>query len=117
MTESERLTRIIENSKVMERCGCHYNDVEKHINELTDYLLSNGVIVLPCKVGDKVYQYDNGGRIYESQIIWFYYDKDYRRIVYDCDSGLAFSEEAIGKSVFLSREEAEKVLKEREENA
>lgn len=55
MTERERLIRITEDSKVMERCGCHYNDVEKYINELTDYLLKNGVIVPPCKVGDTVW--------------------------------------------------------------
>ena len=56
MTERERLIRIIEDSKVMERCGCHYNNVEKYINELTDYLLKNGVIVPPCKVGQHLWR-------------------------------------------------------------
>lgn len=50
MTERERLYKIIENSKVIQRCGCHYNNVERYINELTDYLLNNNVIVPPYKV-------------------------------------------------------------------
>ena len=57
---------------------------------------------LPCKVGDTVYQVDSE-RIYESTV---------RNIIYDTD-GIAFDERAIGKSVFLTREEAEKALAER----
>lgn len=48
---------------------------------------------------------DNGEWIYESAV---------RNIIYDTD-GIAFDERAIGKSVFLTREEAEKALKERSE--
>lgn len=61
-------------------------------------------IETPCKVGDTVYQVDTE-RIYESTV---------KRIIYDTD-GIAFDERAIGKTVFLSREEAEKALKEREQ--
>ena len=53
------------------------------------------------KVGDKIYQYDNGGRIYESTIT---------KIIYDTD-GISFDERAIGKSVFMSRKEAEDAYK------
>ena len=91
--------------EISEDCDCM-------LQKAVDYLLDNGVIVPPCKVGDKVYQYDNAGRIYESEVVWFYYDKDYKRVVYDCNTELAFSEEAIGKTVFLSREEEENALKE-----
>ena len=59
-------------------------------------------VELPCKVGDTVYQVDSE-RIYESTV---------KRIIYDTD-GIAFDERAIGKSVFLTREEAEKALNER----
>lgn len=104
MTERERLIKILNNWGNKENDGIRAESI-------ADYLLNNGVIVPPCKVGDKVYQYDNGGRIYESEVVWFYYDKDYKRVVYDCNSELAFSEEAIGKSVYLSREEAEKALR------
>lgn len=60
-----------------------------------------------CKVGDKVYQRAGGWRVVESKIVDFYYDKDYKKIVYLCDAGLAFSEEAIGESIYLTREKAE----------
>lgn len=61
-------------------------------------------VELPCKVGDTVYQVDSE-RIYESTV---------KRIIYDTD-GIAFDERAIGKSVFLPREEAEKALEGKEE--
>lgn len=65
-----------------------------------DYLLKNGVIVPPCKVGDVIYETD-GIRIYESII---------RKVIYET-KGIAFDESAIGKSVFLSRDDAERALK------
>ena len=69
---------------------------------IADDLLANGVIVPPCKVGDAVYQRDTAGRIYESKI---------KSIIYDTD-GVAFDKRAIGETIFLTREEAEKALKE-----
>lgn len=69
---------------------------------IADYLLANGVTVPPCKVGDTVYQTDKV-QIYESKI---------KNVIYDT-TGIAFSERAIGKTVFLTREEAEKALKEK----
>lgn len=54
-----------------------------------------------CKVGDKVYQFDTVGKIYESTI---------NKIVYDCGH-MAFDERAIGKNIFLTKEEAEKAMK------
>lgn len=59
------------------------------------------IIVPPCKAGDTVYQLDTAGDIYESKIT---------RIIYDT-KGIAFDESSIGKTVFLTREEAEKNLK------
>lgn len=93
MTERERIIEIIQKSVD----GC----AEYWAGEIADGLLDNGVTVLPCKVGDKVYQRDNVGRIYEHEI---------KKIVYD--TGLiAFDESAIGKTVFLTREEAKIPLK------
>lgn len=59
-------------------------------------------VELPCKVGDTVYQTD-GVRIYPSTI---------KVLIYDTN-GIAFDERAIGKSVFLTREEAEAALAEK----
>lgn len=53
---------------------------------------------LPCKVSDKVYQVADGV-IFESTI---------NKIIYDAGH-IAFDESAIGKSVFLTKEEAEMV--------
>lgn len=58
---------------------------------------------LPCKAGDAVYQFDNAGRIYESVVT---------KIIYDTPI-ISFDKNAIGVSVFLSREEAERALKDR----
>lgn len=60
-------------------------------------------VELPCKVGDTVYQTD-GIRIYENKI---------ERIIFDTNN-IGFDETSIGKSIFLTREEAEQALKERE---
>ena len=79
---------------------CYYHDFEEcgWFSDKSEWLH------LPCKVGDTVYQVDSE-RIYKSTV---------RNIIYDTD-GIAFDERAIGKSVFLTREEAEKALKERNE--
>lgn len=51
-----------------------------------------------------MYQFDNAGRIYESVV---------SKIIYDTPI-ISFDKNAIGVSVFLSREKAERALKERE---
>ena len=81
------------------------------LNMLADHLLSAGVIVPPCKVGDTVYQTD-GVIIYESCIN----EIDIMRssTIYYTD-GVAFDERSIGNSIFLTKEEAERALAERRE--
>lgn len=66
---------------------------------LADYLLAEGVIVPLCKAGDVVFQTD-GIRIYPLIV---------ERVIYDTNS-ISFDERAIGRMVFLTREEAEKAL-------
>ena len=68
--------------------------------ELADADRAGRLVVLPCKVGDTVYQID-AERVYESEVKW---------IIFDCDD-IAFDERAIGGSIFLTREEAEAALK------
>lgn len=87
-------------------------------DELADYLLENGVIVPLCKVGDKVYVVDYtrlGNMIFEceiEEISHFSYGT-----YYYLNWGLhiprfkAFQEGSFGKTIFLTREEAEKALK------
>ena len=86
----------------------NYERFMETYNRLTDLedKIENGTLVeLPCKVGDAVYQVDSE-RIYKSTV---------KIIIYDTD-GIAFDERAIGKSVFLTKEEAEKALAERKED-
>lgn len=63
---------------------------------IVDYLFAHGVEIPPCRVGDTVYQTD-GERVYESVV---------EKVIYDTD-WISFDETAIGKGVFLTREEAE----------
>lgn len=57
-------------------------------------------IILPCKV----YETD-GVRVYEHTV---------REVIYETAGGPAFDKNAIGKSIFLTRAEAERALEERE---
>ena len=116
MTEKERLIEILENA---EDCL----DYET----MADYLLDNGVIVPPCKVGDVVYVRNREGKPQKMK-----FDnvdlrctctrEDYCGLGTRCmdkESNICqyrfkndFSD--FGKIVFLTREEAEKALKESE---
>ncbi len=95
MTDRERLIKLLDRYYFEEN-----PNTNSYFTELADYLLENGVIVSHCKVGDTVYQTD-GVRIYKSKI---------KSTVYNCGT-IAFDETAIGKSIFLSRGEAEQALK------
>ena len=88
-----------------EKCGYPDNitkclEQSKHLAELAQAKQDGRLVVLPCKVGDTVYQID-AERVYESEVKW---------IIFDCDD-IAFDERAIGGSIFLTREEAEAALK------
>ena len=76
---------------------------------LVDYLLENGVIVPPCKVGDTVYCLGKNKiltRKVERIVIGKngYMSLEFGTTIFE-------SVEQIGKTVFLTREEAEKALK------
>ncbi len=72
-----------------------------------DYFLENGVMCLPVKVGDKIYQTDFV-RIYESTINEITFTTQKMICVTE---NVVFDETAIGKSIFLTKEEAEQALK------
>ena len=101
MTDRDRLIELIQNA--VNGCARHWAEI------IADYLLANGVIVPQLKAGDKVYQID-AERVYELDILCAYF---YKRWIYET-KGIDFDIESIGKSIFLTKEEAEKALKERE---
>lgn len=55
-TDRDRLIELIFKSEYSD-FPCHLNNVR--IEDFADYLLANGVIVPPCKVGDDIYWIDS----------------------------------------------------------
>lgn len=100
----ERLIELIQDSVN----GCARNWAEI----IADYLLANGVIVLPCKIGDVVYRilYGQIYKIKIAEISIFMRDEQYF-FEFFCYGGLSFSSYDVRKTVFLTREEAEQALK------
>ena len=110
---------------------------------IADYLMSNNVMVLPCKIGDKAYYVDKG-RMRETTVreVYFYTNDSWNMMLeFGCEEDCGdcpfeswsqsyFGEwscggeygtwtvdnDDFGKTVFLSRAEAENVLNERKEN-
>lgn len=109
MTDRERLIEILKlgscPSPYLCDENCKYANLERCYEERTaDLLLEHGVIVLPCKVGDTLYC--------ESAI------KGHITYLKAPDLEWIFeNREIFGKEIFLTREEAERALKERENNA
>lgn len=122
MTDRERLIDLMIEAKRTDPETGSFTDY------LADYLLENGVIVLPCKVGDTVYSYcETFGVIlpyFVEVVIISYCDKNEIDYQYEanCHSSeenellddMDFEIDDIGKTVFLTREDAEKALKERD---
>lgn len=127
MTERERLIELISHYQVEitayeASCGRSTRAVSER---LADYLLSNGVIVPPCCIGDTVYEIRENGK---NPISGKRFDRCITTVqMLDCaairKSTLYAKEKRyakndsvrLGKTVFLTREEAEKALEEREQ--
>lgn len=105
--------KIIEGTRKCHKCA---------YGKIADYLIANGVIVPPCKVGDKVFKpWKAGGRDVIAEFVvvaiisgirddWcIKYKKIGGTICYQ----MCFAD--IGKTVFLTREDAEKALKRKDE--
>lgn len=92
---------------------------EKAIDKITaialaDYLLANGVIVPPCKVGDIVYAIFEG-KIETLKVVHAIIEESAEGVskYYDAENKflkMPFAECHIGKSIFLTPEAAEQAL-------
>ena len=106
MTERERLVELLKDSSQ------YIKEQDGLIEIIADYLLDNGVIVPPVKVG---------------QTVWFpskYYDRPYpinimhlevyeeETLIYS-EGGSEWHYEDIGKIIFLTQKEAERELERR----
>lgn len=101
-------------------CEYHYADFDcaRYIAEITaDMLLANGVIVPPCKVGDTVYYPAFGiDRVLLYKVISIKLNSKGLYVV--CENNLSKSQMThratqIGKTIFLTKEEAERALTEK----
>ena len=108
--DKDKLIKIVRNSVV------NNDDTGKLVNDLVDDLIRYGVILPPCKVGDKVYfdtyLHENSVGVQSHKVINVKYvitTEPWKGGI-----GAEIYDYYFGKTVFLTREEAEKALKERE---
>lgn len=120
MTQKDKLLELLDgigdDIAFCDICDRPTDDCKACKNEqLADYLLANGVIIPPCKVGDTVY-FDTYLRGKNVGI------QPHKVIKVNCvlmtepskgGIGAEISDWDFGETVFLTREEAEKALKER----
>ena len=115
MTDRDKLIKILREPKAL----------DDGVEPLADHLIANGVIVPPCKVGDLVYvirrkeKRNKGGywnsicftkRVMQTAI------KDGTAYI-DCKRATKTDFSLVGKTIFLTREEAEKALERSKGNA
>lgn len=109
MNERERLIKLL---------GCKYNCVNRNkcLEEQADYSLDNGVIVPPVKIGDTVYvipKYNGNPYCGVQQDKVQMIGKTNRGIHIKARNKSSFNKTYMfGKTVFLTREDAEKKLEE-----
>ena len=133
MTEREKLIELLKNphkAELLRQMGVDIHAYQGNCIEamIADFLLANGVIVPPCKVGDTVYvpwryAFQRGIAMVEVQEIklydtnqshcMFFIDMESDDEYFNQSFGGWKTEQSIGKTVFLSREDAEKALAER----
>ena len=122
MTDKEKITEILKAYTKKHNISASSVILEEYAEEL----LANGVIVPPCKVGAEIFGvFDNDDEqrkeIYEGKVLCFSLDKNnllWARMRYK--NGLTYwhTIDDFGKTVFLTKEEAETELKKRgKENA
>ena len=119
MTDRERLIDLIRGAKKHTKNA--NSDLERNMI-FADYLLEHGVTALPCKVGDRLYEVTGRKtvsvykvRAIRVELFGLFIEWDIvEGFVWQSLSGINADE--IGKTVFLTREEAERALKERKNN-
>ena len=123
MDVREKLVKLLKTSPT--RNG--YTD----LGDIADHLIAHGVVVLPCKIGDKVYVnyiYGRNKIITDSQMVCSIEqtvgvnDESYWKVCVKqvIEKGYIvyheYTEDDFGKTVFLTREEAEESLRKMKEH-
>ena len=126
MTDRERLIDLIKKAEKQELLDFFTADLDEAIDMsggtqfngtveyLADYLIEHGIIVPPCKVGDTVYYITGIGHnlVKPAKVKEIIIDENGIKDLYMQGDGHNF--ENSFDIFFLTREEAEKALKERE---
>lgn len=124
----DRLIELIAKSGLVLVDGGIHPDTHLAQEALADHLIAEGVIVPPCKVGQTVYHFSRDlGAVFpyfvenlnissmgKNETYWSYeanfHDEETDELIDEID----FDLDDIGKTVFLTREEAERALERRE---
>ena len=105
MSDRERLIELIEKTFAVQYAARGLLTAQ----HTADHLLANGVIVPPCKVGDTVYTNIIGTGLHNSFMVNSVDLLGFSNGIY------SWTWHQLGKSVFLTIEEAEQALKECEQ--
>ena len=126
MTDRDRLIELICDKIQDGHCIGYCNHPPcTQCTDIADYLLANGVIVLTCKVGDTVYMITPNGNIRNLTIESIDIELEKKEVkmtylaVYEFEGKPCYMQIQsfkFGKTVFLTREEAEKALEGYKEN-
>ena len=112
----ERLVELLKNSPYLNALS------EDEWEKSADYLIGNGVIVPPCKVGDTVYYFSHrpfnlallSNTIYEADVVRIVTTRLGTSLVIQIRNEYGVTEvpqiSSFGKTVFLTKEEAEQKL-------
>lgn len=118
MTDRDRLIELVESSVYGNIDEGFYGPV-LNCENVADYLLANGVIVPPCNVGDMVYKISRN-KVKECEVVFIGISADekcsYFNFVENYTDGTFYRSysmvfDVIGKTVFLTKEEAEEKLR------
>jgi hypothetical protein len=126
MTDRERLIELLLQSDPIKERDLDDDWYDGELEDIADCLLSNGVIVPPCKVGDEVYipwtwDGQQGVGFAEVEEIKIYDNKNHIMFFIDLESddeefeqqyGGWKLDKSIGDTVYLTKEEAEAKLRE-----
>ena len=96
----DRLVELIQNA--VDGCASYWAEL------IADHLIANGVVLPPCKVGDKVYAFS-----YPRTDIIVIDEETVESLSFQVETDECYyDEDKFGKTVFLTKEEAEQKLKE-----
>ena len=125
MTDRDRLVELIHSALAKELIKNKIYGFPVVEGAIADHLIENGVIVSPCKVGDTVYYLGDRlltssvlpNTVYEAHVVRIVTNKLDTSLVIHIHNEFGVTEipkiSEFGKTVFLTREEAERELERR----